>query len=53
MHKMHEDKKKEDRKNKMVEAGLSGEEAEAKLDIFAEVSDEAFDAFVIRALHIL
>ena len=46
MHKMHEDKKKEDRKNKMVEAGLSCEEAEAKLDIFSEVSDEAFDAFV-------
>ncbi len=46
MHKMHEDKKQEDRKNKMVEAGLSEDEAEAKLEVFAEVADEAFEAFI-------
>jgi hypothetical protein len=46
MHKMEEDKKKKDRKVMMVKAGLSEEEAEAKLEVFADVADEAFEAFV-------
>lgn len=44
--KMKDEKKKKDRKDKMVEAGLSVEEAEAKYETFAGVTDEQFDAFV-------
>ena len=46
MHKMKEDKKKKDRKDMMVEAGLSEEEAEAKIEVFSELSDDAFAAIV-------
>lgn len=46
MHKMEEDKKKKARKDMMVEAGLSDEEAEAKIEVFAELSDDAFAAIV-------
>jgi len=45
MHKMEEDKKKKDRKVMMVKAGLSEDEAEANLEVFADLSDDAFAAF--------
>jgi len=53
MHKMKEDEKKKGRKVMMVKAGLSEDEAEAKLEVFAELSDEAFEAFIetVAGMH--
>ena len=46
MHMMHEEKKKTDRKDKMVEAGLTEDEAEAKIEVFANLDEESFKAFI-------
>jgi|TARA_R110002020_G_scaffold367868_1_gene579766 acetolactate synthase small subunit len=46
MHKMHEEKKKKDRKDKMVMAGLTEDEAEAKIEVFANLDEESFEAFI-------
>jgi len=44
--KMEDEKKKKDRKDAMVKAGLSTEEAEAKYESFAELSDEVFETIL-------
>jgi len=44
--KMKEDEKKKKRHASLVEAGLSVEDAEAKLEVFASLSDEQFDVVV-------
>lgn len=46
MHKMKEDQKKKGRKDKMVKAGMSEEDAEVKYESFANMSDDQFDAFI-------
>lgn len=43
---MKEEKKKKDRKEKMVQAGLSDEEASTKADKFGSLSDEQFEEVV-------
>lgn len=46
MHSMKEDQKKKGRKDKMVKAGMSEEDAEVKYESFANMSDDQFDAFI-------
>jgi len=44
--KIKEDEKKKKRSASLVEAGLSVEDAEVKIEVFASLSDEQFDAVV-------
>ena len=46
MDKMHEEKKKKDRKEKMADAGFSAEDIEAKYETFADLDDAAFDSII-------